>query len=241
MDLLFLGTRGGIKARSKAHCRHASLLVKQSRHRVMIDCGADWLSHLSSIKPTAIVITHAHPDHVGGLKSGAPCPVYATADTFTRIKRYPIDKKIIVFPNIPFTVGSLTLTAFSLEHSLNAPAVGYRITQNGSVFFYAPDLVSIIDKNKALPGVSLYIGDGAIITRKLLIRQHTKERTGHAPIAEQLSWCKDAGITQALITHCGTEIVTGDPRLIESKIELLKEEYGVDLELATDGMLIKSF
>jgi glyoxylase-like metal-dependent hydrolase (beta-lactamase superfamily II) len=49
----------------------------------MIDCGADWLARLKAVAPSAIVITHAHPDHAFGLARGAPCPVYATAETWS--------------------------------------------------------------------------------------------------------------------------------------------------------------
>jgi glyoxylase-like metal-dependent hydrolase (beta-lactamase superfamily II) len=57
----------------------------------MIDCGADWLERVRSIAPTAIVLTHAHPDHAAGLAKGAPCPVYATKDTLALIARLMID------------------------------------------------------------------------------------------------------------------------------------------------------
>lgn len=241
MKLLFLGTRGGIKARSKEHYRHASLLIKQGSERIMIDCGGDWLTHLTTLKPTAIVITHAHPDHVNGLKNGAPCPVYATADTYDRIKRYPLAEKIVVIPNNTFALGSLILTPFSVEHSLNAPAVGYRIAHNNKILFYAPDLVSIVNKEEALRNVALYIGDGAIITRRLLIRKRNNEHIGHAPIAEQLAWCQQARIPRALITHCGTEIVTGNPEFIEEELAFLRVTYRVTVAVAYDGMVIKHF
>jgi glyoxylase-like metal-dependent hydrolase (beta-lactamase superfamily II) len=56
----------------------------------MIDCGADWLNRLGAIAPTAIVLTHAHPDHARGLAKGAPCPVYATTQTLSLLQRFPI-------------------------------------------------------------------------------------------------------------------------------------------------------
>lgn len=51
----------------------------------MLDCGADWLGRVARLRPSAIVLTHAHPDHAAGLADGAPCPVYATAETWDRI------------------------------------------------------------------------------------------------------------------------------------------------------------
>jgi glyoxylase-like metal-dependent hydrolase (beta-lactamase superfamily II) len=37
----------------------------------MIDCGADWLGEVDRVAPDVIVLTHAHPDHAGGLRKGA--------------------------------------------------------------------------------------------------------------------------------------------------------------------------
>lgn len=238
MKVIFLGTRGGIKARSAEHYQHASLLLEEGHDRIMIDCGTDWLAYLNIIQPTAVIITHAHADHVGGLKCGAPCPVYATGETFDRIKRYPLSTKITITPCVPFDVGGIEFVPFALEHSLHAPAVGYRITHGKQALFYAPDIVSIIKQKTALHDVSLYIGDGALIDRTLLIRKHEHERTGHTSIREQLSWCQKAGIPSALITHCGTEIVTGQPSIINEKIAQLGITYDVSVKLAYDGLII---
>ena len=51
----------------------------------MVDCGEDWLGRVEAIRPDAIIITHGHPDHAFGLRSGAPCPVYATSETWQNI------------------------------------------------------------------------------------------------------------------------------------------------------------
>src|SRR5512136_1527785 len=74
LRLTFLGTRGGIGIRSPRHHRHSSLLVQYAGTRIMIDCGLDWLHRVNMLLPTAIVLTHAHPDHASGLAQGAPRP-----------------------------------------------------------------------------------------------------------------------------------------------------------------------
>jgi glyoxylase-like metal-dependent hydrolase (beta-lactamase superfamily II) len=63
MHLHFLGTRGEIEVRTRQHRMHSALLVSHRTGRVMIDCGLDWLRKLRRLRPDAIVLTHAHPDH----------------------------------------------------------------------------------------------------------------------------------------------------------------------------------
>jgi glyoxylase-like metal-dependent hydrolase (beta-lactamase superfamily II) len=90
LKLKFLGTRGEIEVHSRRHQRHSALLIEHNNARIMIDCGADWLGRLGAVAPTAIVLTHAHLDHAGGLAKGAPCPVYATGQTHSLLMRFPI-------------------------------------------------------------------------------------------------------------------------------------------------------
>jgi phosphoribosyl 1,2-cyclic phosphodiesterase len=238
MNLIFLGTRGGIKLRSPEHYYHSSLLITRGSQRIMLDCGADWLGTLSIIKPTAILITHAHPDHSKGLRYGAPCPVYATRQTQALLAHYPLTDRIIITNEEPFRCGSLLFTAYTLEHSLIAPAVGYRVTDGTFTFFYVPDLVAIHNRSKALKGVALYIGDGATLNRTLLIRRRDKHLIGHAPFSRQLAWCQEEQIPHAIITHCGSEIIKADPRLLQKKIQDLAATYHLTVTLAYDGMVI---
>ena len=203
----------------------------------MMDCGADWLKALSSVAPTAIILTHAHLDHAEGLASGAPCGVYATGETWSRIARYPIEDRRIVEPRIPFTVGGVKFEAFPVEHSINAPAVGYRIGAGRSTFFYVPDLAAIKDQHGALRGVAFYVGDGASIVRSM-VRARDHVLIGHAPVRTQLGWCEQEKVGRAIFTHCGSEIVRGDARRVKARVRDLGREHGVDASLAYDGLTL---
>lgn len=232
MKLAFLGTRGEIGVRTRLHRTHSCLMVDE---RILIDCGADWLGKLKTLRPQAIVLTHAHTDHAGGLKDGSPCPVYATAQTWDGLKSYPIRQRETVFPRRPLRIGRIYFEAFSVEHSLIAPAVGYRITSAGVALFYVPDLVSIHERHEALSGIQLYVGDGASIIRPIL-RRRGKVLIGHASVRDQLDWCRDEGVTRAVITHCGSQIVKAGAHASTARIHVLGRDRQVETRIAYDAL-----
>ena len=203
----------------------------------MIDCGADWLTKLKSVAPTAIVLTHGHSDHAFGLASGAPCPVYATTETWSLIGSFPLEERRVIEPRVTFAIGGVRFEAFPVQHSLRAPAVGYRISQGGATLFYVPDIAAIPKPQDALRGILLYVGDGATIVRSM-VRTKDHVKIGHAPIAAQLGWCAARAVTRAIFTHCGSGIVKGDTRDIATRVRALGEEHGIDASVAYDGLAL---
>ncbi len=205
----------------------------------MIDCGADWLRALAlkSISPTAIVLTHGHSDHAAGLLRGTPCPVYATAETWSLIDHYPIADRRIIEARVPFAIGGVKFEAFAVQHSLRAPAVGYRMGGGRKDVFYVPDLAAIPQQHEALHGVLLYIGDGATIVRSM-VRARGRALIGHASISAQLTWCQEEGVARAIFTHCGSGIVKGDARRIAARVGQLGRERSVDAGVAFDGLTL---
>ena len=235
MKLMFIGTRGEIDARTRRHRMHTSLLVSYRTANVMIDCGLDWLGKLKRLSPKVIVLTHAHPDHAWGLKQGAPCPVYATEKTWQELSHYPINDRHVIKERTPTKIGWITFEAFPVEHSVRSPAVGYRVSTGRARIFYAPDLIFIHERSAALKDVQLYIGDGATVTQSF-IRKRGKALIGHSPVRTQLTWCQKEGVPRAIISHCGSEIVTGDEGKISAKIRAMAAERGIEVRIAYDGM-----
>jgi phosphoribosyl 1,2-cyclic phosphodiesterase len=235
MKLTFLGTRGEIDARSDRHRRHTALLIEYRGGRVMIDCGDDWRGHLDEVHPHAIVLTHAHPDHAWGLNQGAPCGVWATTETWENIDDYPIEERHTVAPERRFHVDGIAFEAYAVEHSTRCPAVGYRISAGRPTVWYAPDLVYIERRERALEGVRLYIGDGATLATPF-VRKRGERLIGHTPVRTQLTWCEKAGVPEAIITHCGSRIVEGDERSIAPRVRRWAQQRGVSVRIAFDGM-----
>jgi phosphoribosyl 1,2-cyclic phosphodiesterase len=235
MKLKFLGTRGEIEKRTRRHRMHSSLLISYRGADVMIDCGLDWLGKFERLRPGAIVLTHAHPDHAWGLKNGAPCPVHAPQKTWQTLNRCDIEDRHLIKDRTPTKICGIMFEAFPVEHSILAPAVGYRVTAGRARIFYAPDLVFIHERTAALKDVQIYIGDGATLTRSF-VRRRGKTLIGHTPVRTQLTWCEKEGVPRTIITHCGSEIVAGDERTLSAKIREMAAERGVEVQIAYDGM-----
>ncbi len=238
MKLKFLGTRGEIEKRTRRHHMHTSLMISYRGADVMIDCGLDWLGKFEQLQPDAIVLTHAHPDHAWGLKNGAPCPVHAPQKTWETLTSCRVEDRYLIKERTPTKICGVTFEAFAVEHSILAPAVGYRVKAGRACIFYVPDLIFIHDRTAALKNVQIYIGDGATVTRSF-IRRRGKTLIGHAPVRTQLTWCKKEGVPQAIITHCGSEIVTGDERTLFANLRAMAADRSVEVRIAHDGMKLR--
>ena len=137
----------------------------------------------------------------------------------------------------PTKICGITFEAFPVEHSILSPTVGYRVSAGRASIFYAPDLIFIHERSAALNSVQLYIGDGATVTRSF-IRKRGKALIGHSPVGTQLTWCQKEGVPRAIITHCGSEIVTGDEREISATLRAIAVERHVEVQIAYDGMKV---
>ena len=210
-------------------------MVSGGTGRVLIDCGADWLSRVRRLHPAAILISHTHDDHAAGLKRGAPCGVYAGAEAWRAMTAWPLALRYVVPVKHQFAVADLLIEAWPVEHSVLAPAVGYRVTAGSSRIFYVPDVARLPNPVAALRDVDLYVGDGATLDRPL-IRRRGSVRIGHATIRTQLEWCAAAGVRSAAFTHCGTGIVRSEPREIAGILAAMARELGVRAQFAYDGL-----
>ena len=137
----------------------------------------------------------------------------------------------------PTKICGITFEAFTVEHSVLSPAVGYRVSAGRAGIFFAPDLIFIHERAAALKNVQIYIGDGATVTQSF-IRKRGKALIGYSPVRTQLTWCEKEGVARAIITHCGSEIVAGDERKISAKLGVMVAKRRVDVRIAYDGMKV---
>jgi hypothetical protein len=125
----------------------------------------------------------------------------------------------------PISINDILFKAFLVEHSIIAPAVGLHNGAERSCLVYIPDVAEIPDRPVVLQGLDIYVGDGATVLRSM-VRRKGKALIGHAHIATQLDWCKEAGVRKAIFTHCGWPIVRANPAQLDVLIRQLGLEHG---------------
>lgn len=112
-----------------------ALVVEVNRTRVMLDCGLGLAATgtglarlgLSPDAIDAIVVTHEHDDHVGGVARLArkfDIPVYLTHGTLAAMgaARGAVPDAQIIDSHSVFAVGDITITPFPVPHDAREPA-----------------------------------------------------------------------------------------------------------------------
>ena len=66
--------------------------------------------------------------------------------------------------------------------------------------------------------------------------KNLKTLIGHSRVRTQVTWCEKEGVPLAVITHCGSEIVTGDERKLSANLQTIAAERGIEVRIAYDGM-----
>ena len=164
-------------------------------------------------------------------------PGYAPQKTWQTLKNCAVESRQLIGERVPAKICEITFEAFPVEHSIRAPAVGYRVSVGRASVFYSPDVVFIHARAEALRNIQIYIGDGATISRSF-VRKRGEVLIGHAPIKAQLGWYVKERVPRAIFTHCGTEIVTGNGRTLAAKLRSMGVERGIEVRIAHDRMKV---
>ncbi len=241
MKLHFYGTKGYVEESSAEHAGHSAFTVEAEGFRLLCDFGENRRGLLAEIRPDAIFISHAHPDHAGGLEEGTSVPVHASAVTHELTAKMPVETRIVLEPGRAVRAGPFRLTAMPVVHSVRCPGTGVRLEVGGRLLVYSGDLVSFEDPDAALDGADVYVGDGSTLTGSLVRRHASGMLLGHTTVRAQLGWLAKRGIGRAVFSHFGKEaIAMGEEALREALAKLVSERLpGGEVTAACDGRTLK--
>lgn len=187
----------------------ASVLVTHQGHPILIDCGPDFryqMLRAGAPNLEAVLLTHSHYDHVGGLDDLRPyCiqsefPIYCREDVSGDLHaRLPYCFGVGLRPGIPhydihvvddarpFMVGDIEITPLPVMHA-RLPILGFRI---GSMAY--------ITDCKTMPATTLALLKG--VDTLVINALRRKPHVSHMSLSQALKVIEDVSPRQALLTH----------------------------------------
>ncbi len=223
---------------SKDKRLRSSVIVRTEGKNLLIDCGPDFRTQMlraSNQDLDALLITHIHYDHVGGIDDLRPyCyrpelfPIYGKADVLENLReKMPYSFSDNPYPGAPvfrtyevaeqaFDCEGVSVTPLPVWHG-KLPMTGYRIGDMA----YITDAKTIDDSTMALlKGVRLLIINGL----------RYEEHPTHLTVPQALEVIKAVQPEQAYLTHMCHRIGFHD------EAEKLLPE---GVKLAYDGLVVR--
>lgn len=216
-----------------------SALVETETTRILIDCGPDFRQQMLAMpfrKIDALLLTHIHYDHTGGLDDLRPycslgrIDVYADRHTaeglmktipYCFVKdRYPGVPDIslhTIHPHEPLRFGDITVLPVQLYHG-NLPILGFRIG----------DIAYITDM-KTMDDVEIELVKGVKILVVNALR-FAPEHHSHQNVSDAIKFANRVGAEKTYFIHCNHDIGLHD------EVNAMLPQ---GMELAYDGLSVE--
>ena len=251
MKILFLGTSAGWPLpRLGCNCRicqskdpkdkrlRPSVLINDS---ILIDAPPDIYQELTNLKVdttkiSALLITHAHPDHIHGFhdlthlynreikdpKLIVPFDVLNGLRKFHSLPLKPFKPEIVQIKTV-IEHEKVKISFFPIKHS-RIPCYGIKLKQE-KIFVYIPDLARLPrSERRQVRNVHLLVLDGSSLGKKGQARTHQS-------IEEGIKLAKELKPKLCYFTHIGH--ITGTHQELE---KFVREQGGRNFHIAYDGL-----
>ena len=222
-DLVFVGTSDAFGAGGR---RQSAVLVRGARGTLLVDCGATTGSGLAELgidrnEIDAIVVSHFHADHFGGIPQlllaaryvdarRTPLWIAGPPEVETRVRAlaaamgHPLDTALAfdlrfveLAPGRPHEIGPARVESFATRHQIESNPHGYRIDAGGASIAYSGDTGWFDALPRAVAGADLFICE---------CTQHARGLDFHLSLEELAEHRHEFDCGRMLLTHLGAEM-----------------------------------
>ena len=192
-----------------------SLLVETERARILLDCGPDFRQQIlphDFRRIDAVLLTHEHYDHVGGIDDLRPFGLFGDVDLYASPRtgdqlrqslpycfvehKYPGVPMLQLHaarPHEAFTVGDVRVTPVEVMHA-RLPILGFRVGNMA----YITDMKTIDDGE-----FKYFSGVKTLVVNALRFK---KAHHSHLTAEQALAFADKVGAQQTFFTHMGHDI-----------------------------------